>query len=79
MELKKCPFCGGDAELTFSGHEYANGTCRGYIIVRCTMCGGAGKGFFYRGDSILSPLEGTVGGEKAASAWNRRVKCQTES
>ena len=50
--LKPCPFCGGKAELTFSGSTYTNETQKGYIIVKCLVCGGAGKGVYYYGDVI---------------------------
>ena len=74
-ELKKCPFCGNTAELTFSGKSY-NGYAKGFVIVKCTRCGGAGKGYFYEGEPIEEwgyPLEESVGGQWAIKAWNTRV------
>lgn len=72
-ELKPCPFCGGIAELTFSGKSYMSDYMKGFIIVKCTMCGAAAKGYFYEGGEILIPLEETIGGIKAVDAWNRRA------
>lgn len=69
MELKECPFCGGKAEIMFSG-SYTNG---GYIVAQCTECGVRTKGVYYRGPVIEIPLEDTVGGEKVAKRWNERT------
>ena len=70
-ELKKCPFCGFHAELTFSGSQYGN--WRGFILVKCKRCGAAAKGIFYYGEPIEYPLEETVGGKDAIRYWNTRV------
>ena len=69
MKLKECPFCGGKAEITFSG-SYTNG---GYIVAQCSRCGARSKGTYYRGPIIEIPLEETVGGEKTAERWNDRA------
>ena len=69
-KLKPCPFCGGMAELTVVG----NPPYGAFIIVKCTICGGASKGYFFRGEVPNYPLEDSIGGEKAISAWNRRYK-----
>lgn len=73
--LKPCPFCGGNAELVFSGRCDRDGYKRGFIIVKCQICGGAGKGAFYAGYDVLDDigLENTIGGEKAMTAWNMRA------
>lgn len=72
IKLKPCPFCGGRGEIVFSGHEYTNGTMKGFIVAKCDVCGGSSKGVYYCGDMIKIPLEETVGAEKTAQAWNRR-------
>lgn len=73
VELKPCPFCGGEAELTVSG----NWKYGAYIIVRCMDCRASGKGEYFRGidpyDESLCPLEDSKGGTAAIRAWNRRV------
>lgn len=69
MSLKPCPFCGSEAEFTFSGRPQKGG----YIIVRCTLCKAAAAGVYYRGEPIDIPLKDTVGGEIAERNWNRRV------
>ena len=69
--LKLCPFCGGKAELTVVGDPLKGA----FIIVKCTMCGGASKGYYFRGEiPDAPPLEDSIGGEKAMNAWNRRAR-----
>lgn len=69
-ELKKCPFCGGDAEVVSLG-DPKHGA---YIVCRCSTCHAAVKGAYYRGEIITIPLEETVGGEKVMKVWNRRYE-----
>lgn len=71
-ELKKCPFCGFHAELTFSGSQYGN--WRGFILVKCKRCGATAKGIFYQGEPISIPFEETKGGEDAIRYWNTRIE-----
>lgn len=71
-KVKKCPFCGGTADLMFSGVQGAS-VWHGYIICKCNSCGCSGKGQFYHGEPIEIDLYDTVGGERAIDAWNRRV------
>jgi len=68
MELKHCPFCGGEAE-----HEYVVSGRRPYIRlakIKCKTCGCGTKVF---------PLEDRYGNElpngesDAEDAWNRRA------
>ena len=73
-ELLPCPFCGGDAEIGFAGNQYVNGTWKGFIAAICERCKARATGFYYHGPEIEIPLEETVGAEKAARAWNRRVE-----
>ena len=66
-ELKKCPFCGGNARLFSNYSEKAE---HYYIFVQCVNC-------FARGKTIKSEypaapdIKGTAG-EDAVNAWNRR-------
>ena len=73
LKLKPCPFCGGDAEIVFSGQQYTYGYWKGFIVAKCQMCGAASKGVYYSGDAIELPLKDTIEGERTAKAWNRRV------
>lgn len=68
-ELKPCPFCGGKAEIAFSGDPWKGG----YIVARCKTCRAAAGSQYYRGEPIEIDLEETIGAEYAAEAWNRRV------
>ena len=60
-ELKPCPFCGGEAEL--SGGCF-DGESTSYVM--CKKCASQGEFFF------VSPKYASA--EKAIKAWNRRVK-----
>lgn len=71
MQLKKCPFCGGEAEIRFSGNDYGN-RWKGYIIAGCSFCTATVRGPYYEGPPIEHPLNETVGGENAAKRWNKR-------
>lgn len=57
-ELKKCPFCGGNASLVVVTHHIENNL----IVVKCDLCGASTKVF---GDRYS---------EKAYAAWNTRRK-----
>lgn len=70
IDLKPCPFCGGEAEITFSGIPERGG----YIVARCTVCRASAGACYYRGEEIEIPLEETVGGIRAAEMWNWRYK-----
>lgn len=71
IELKPCPFCGGEAFVAFCGKSSV-AYWRGVILVKCEFCGAASKGVFYEGPPIEAPLTNTIGAEKAAAYWNRR-------
>ena len=60
-ELKRCPFCGGEAEIIYEDFEY-DPDCMSllYCRVKCLDCE-AGT-HWYKSDLA------------AARAWNRRVK-----
>lgn len=75
-KLKPCPFCGGKAELVFSGKQYGD-EWNGYFVVRCLVCGAQSKGIYYRGDPIEKPvcisLIGTVAEHELVCKWNARA------
>ena len=58
MELKRCPFCGGEA------HIYV--PLEGGVCVRCWKCGAQTKMHY---DSIIFK---TNAAQKAIDAWERR-------
>lgn len=59
-ELKRCPFCGGEA------HLYSSEICPSIdVVVECVKCH-AGTQFFNDGDP--KKLQ-----KKAIEAWNRRI------
>lgn len=72
-ELKRCPFCGGEAEISYSVDAFL-GKC---WYVRCTDCYSHGTGV-YESVRKLEPEEeyaAIMGAwEKAIKAWNRRAK-----
>ena len=61
VELRKCPFCGGAAQL--SHKSYGVGIQASYIL--CPGCGCTTKEFDVSATYASD--------EKAADAWNRRV------
>lgn len=61
IELKPCPFCGGEAYMYYPDMELV----AEYVEVRCRMC-------FARGGKRTARVD-YCAVEKAAEAWNRRV------
>jgi len=59
MELKPCPFCGGNAEA----RDYLDEDDNDFYYVVCLNCGSRTNGY---------PLDNGIP-ERAAAAWNRRV------
>ena len=70
IELKKCPFCGGEAEIRFNGQK--GSWWNGYIIAGCTCCTASVRGKYYAGQEIKNPLCETESGIIAAMRWNNR-------
>lgn len=72
INLKKCPFCGGDAEMCFGSDNIYGG----YWYVRCKDCFGRGSSS-YESLNTLSEnikyfaIQGAWNG--AINSWNRRV------
>ena len=61
IELKPCPFCGGEAELSEGRFDGKNTS-----YVMCKRCASQGEFFF------VSPRYASA--EKAIEAWNRRMR-----
>lgn len=77
MELKKCPFCGGGAEIKMLSHGTNN---RDHIInsyvVECRECGirtNIHKSDIYQ-TAIGEVVVAKTGVEEAAKEWNTRVE-----
>ncbi len=78
IELKKCPFCGGEANWFYS---YAPKMHKYCTVVKCEMCSSQGKPYFGDEDPTENNWE-TNECLKAAVAWNMRTHDglnQTES
>lgn len=70
MELKKCPFCGGDAYLERSHRAFIDGKPTKVCFVRCVSCNarsGRTNILEYGHSSHSKDAE-----EKAVELWNRR-------
>ena len=71
MELKKCPFCGGEAYLEKSARVYNKGKTEKAAYVRRTSC------FARTGKVMISDYGFTSHSkeaeEKAVELWNRRA------
>lgn len=61
-EIKKCPFCGGEANLHSNYSQKAD--CY-YIFVQCSNC-------FCKSLSVKSEHPVSKIGQQAVEAWNRR-------
>lgn len=68
MELKPCPFCGGEAEFKRAAIK-TNGAWCDAVSVRCTACEARTGRVLY--DARKHPNDEEY--EIAAEAWNRRV------
>lgn len=64
IELKRCPFCGGEAEIILTGNSIV-----GYskVDVRCQCCG---MGRIYR---IVKGMSRDAIRSQVAKKWNRRA------
>ena len=59
IELKPCPFCGGEGKLIASGFNEC------YSLVKCEQCGAE--------SGMVRISKEYCADEKAAEAWNRRA------
>lgn len=64
IEIKKCPFCGGKAEINFK-EDYST---HRFYWVECCKC-----------DARTSDFEDAPGKEEAVSSWNRRAPSTEEA
>lgn len=64
INLKNCPFCGGDASLTHEVYPYDHSYPEGSVI-KCKDCG-AKAAWFHIDMTYCSD-------EKAIAAWNNRI------
>lgn len=73
VELKPCPFCGGEAEI----YPEVDMIMGKFWYIRCKKCYSRGSGI-YESERELEPQEEyaaiTGSWKKAVEAWNRRVK-----
>lgn len=66
VELKPCPFCGGEAKLISKKDSCGHGLCVDEYFVKCTVCESTGKSASdYRKTAAECKTE-------VVDAWNRR-------
>ena len=65
MGLKKCPFCGGEADFY---QNYSDGYKKYFVTVKCEMCGAQGKVF--SSERKWNP----VTFKSAEKTWNTRTE-----
>lgn len=66
VELKPCPFCGGEAELTSKKDSWGQGLCVDDYFVKCTVCECTSK---HASDYRKTVTECKT---EVVDAWNRR-------
>lgn len=66
-ELKKCPFCGGDASIV---NSYSQIRKRIFVYVRCDICLAQGKTFTTGKNAEMG--ENNPANKYAVNAWNIR-------
>lgn len=70
QDIKKCPFCGGDGELT----QRLNARAGNYFVfVSCNLCNAQSKVFSSEDDAFKSGKKSKAC-EKAVKAWNMEYK-----
>jgi len=70
QEIKKCPFCGGDGELT-QRYNYRHGNY--FVFVACSLCNAQSKTFTSDDDAEHGEWQSKAC-EKAVNAWNMDYK-----
>ncbi len=65
-ELKKCPFCGADAEIKTEYREYRRAY---YTVVKCSRCYAQSRMYKTLYDPKVAPVLFDI----AEDNWNRRV------
>lgn len=66
-ELKKCPFCGGEASIV---NSYSVHRKRIFVYVRCDVCNSQGK--TYTTSTKKEMGENNPANKYAVNAWNLR-------
>ncbi len=66
MELKTCPFCGGEADIweNYGKHGY-------FTFCECSICSARSKAFSL-GRDLSEDWDTTTAARRAIDAWNRR-------
>ena len=78
MDLKKCPFCGGEAAFKYGPIEVEGGSALFQFVLECRDCGAKAK--HSSGNVCVSMGENGVINVwsdqkvKAIEWWNRRIK-----
>lgn len=75
MDLKQCPFCGGDAGYR---HRWSKkGNCW-FVFVECSVCGTKTKPQFLNNADLLSSRkmseEAAIRCDRVANLWNTRLR-----
>lgn len=66
-ELKKCPFCGNEADLWYRSTQY------GYIgYAECSVCSAKSRAFSVKNPDKCKDGWDQLGFTRAIDAWNRR-------
>lgn len=71
MEIKKCPFCGGEPYLESHHRAFINAQSTRVAFVRCRQCNARTERFKLEDFGCTS--RSLKANEKAIEAWNRRV------
>lgn len=64
MEIKRCPFCGSDAELNFGHYSMPNNDVESLAYIVCCTCGAKTANHHASSDAQAKKL--------ALHAWNMR-------
>ena len=77
-KIKRCPFCGGQADLYSDLGDPYDG--RRIVFIKCELCGARGKAFPVADDPCETGDWDTVRCHDAVEAWNlRRADSEYES
>lgn len=84
IKLKKCPFCGGDAQINTDYNEEAIST--GFAYIKCRNCSCRTRSAYVRRERIdgilgfnvrtlekYEPIKERTGYEELVNLWNTRV------